>query len=579
MVMEKIEKYNPRIATNFRRIATKLLFVAISFLFVAISGRAASAATLYFSPSSGTYSTGRNLTVNVRVESSASMNAASGVIIFPTDKLEVLGVSKAASIFNLWVQEPSFSNRDSNVRFEGIVLNPGFSGDGKLMSITFRVKSSGAAALNFSSGSVLANDGLGTNILSDLESANFTLSAGAVLAPEEIAAPSRLPAKPLIKHEIKDRNGDTVLFRDSEGEEKWTNNRYSKLSWATPTGVTGVSYLFNDRPSSNPGSKSDGFFDNKVYENLDDGIYYAHMRFLNSLGAGPIEHFKLMIDATPPEPFEIVLPDGKVTANPTPRIRFETSDNLSGIDRYETKIDNGEWFNAAMLKTASYLLPKLKPGEHEILVRAYDKAGNYAEAKATATISPITSPKITEYPNNIISPGEKLVIKGEALPKATVEIHMIKRGKEPIVFNAEADENGNWEAIYENIISSGTYEVWAKQILDTGAESLQSNSVYIGVNSWFWKTWQWLKNVGGIIVLALIFLAILAAIAYYLWHRFKLWRIKLKREIHEAESAVASGFKKLKKEIKSGKTSSKILKNLSEIEKNIEKEIKDIERK
>src|SRR3989344_4349028 len=95
MVMEKIEKYNPRIATNFRRIATKLLFVAISFLFVAISGRAASAATLYFSPSSGTYSTGRNLTVNVRVESSASMNAASGVIIFPTDKLEVLGVSRS----------------------------------------------------------------------------------------------------------------------------------------------------------------------------------------------------------------------------------------------------------------------------------------------------------------------------------------------------------------------------------------------------------------------------------------------------------------------------------------------------
>src|SRR3989344_6840485 len=106
------------------------------------------------------------------------------------------------------------------------------------------------------------------------------------------------------------------------------------------------------------------------------------MRFLNSLGTGPIEHFKLMIDATPPEPFEIVLPDGNVTANPTPRIRFETTDNLSGIDRYEMKLSSyngGDWFDTATLKTASFLLPKLKPGEHEILVRAYDRADNYTE--------------------------------------------------------------------------------------------------------------------------------------------------------------------------------------------------------
>ena len=576
MAAEKIPRNNKYVVSSGWYVVVFFLLLSAFYLLPIL---AAQAASLYFSPSFGTYQTGRNFTVNVDAQSSVALNAASGVIIFPTDKLEVIGVSKAASIFNLWVQEPSFSNREGNVRFEGIVLNPGFTGSGKLVGVTFRVKSAGVADLSFSSGSVLANDGLGTNILSDLGSANFTLSAGAVSAPEEIAAPSRLPAKPLIKHEIKDRNGDTVLFRDSEGEEKWTNNRYSKLSWATPTGVTGVSYLFNDRPSSNPGSKSDGFFDNKVYENLDDGIYYAHMRFLNSLGTGPIEHFKLMIDATPPESFKIILPDGKVAANPTPRIRFETSDNLSGIARYEMKIDDGEWFNAAMLKTASYLLPKLKSGEHQILIRAYDKADNYAETKEIITISPIASPKITEYPNNIISPGEKLVIKGEALPKAMVEIHLNKRGKEPIIFNAQADERGNWEAIYENIIPSGAYEVWAKQILDTGAESLQSQSVYIGVNSWFWRALQWLKNIGGIIIIGLILLATLVVGAYYFIHHFKMWRIKLRKEIREAESAVSSGFKKLKKEIKSGKTVAKVIKDLSEIEKNIEKEIKDIEKK
>ncbi|MEK9171014.1 MAG: hypothetical protein AAB789_01720, partial [Patescibacteria group bacterium] len=69
---------------------------------------------------------------------------------------------------------------------------------------------------------------------------------------------------------------------------------------------------------------------------------------------------------------------------------------------------------------------------------------------------------------------------------------------------------------------------------------------------------------------------ILAAAVYYSWHLFKLWLIKLRREIRESESAVALGFKKLKKEIKSRKKTSKILSDLSGIEKNIEKEIKDI---
>ena len=539
------------------------------------------AATLYFSPSSGTFSTGRNITINVRVDSpEIPMNAASGVVNFPTNKLEAIAVSKTGSIFNLWVQEPTFSNASSvgNVRFEGIVLNPGFSGDGNLLNIVFRAKTEGVADLSFSEGTVLANDGFGTNILSSLSTARVTLETGAIQSPEVIETPTRLPSKPLVKQETKNPDGETIFVRDSEAPEKWVNSRYNKLVWQIPPGVTGVSILLHDKPSANPGSKSDGFFDNKIYERLDDGTYYFHIRYLNSLGAGPILHYKIMVDTVPPEPFDIILPDGKVAANPTPRIRFETTDNLSGVTRYEMKIDDSEWFNAVTLKTASYLLPKLKPGEHRIFIRAYDKADNYAEAKETITISHIASPKITGYPSNIVSPGEKLAIRGEALPKATVEIHMNKRGKEPIVFSAEADKNGNWEAIYENIIPSGTYEVWAKQILDTGAESLQSNTVYIGVNSWFWRALQWLKNIGGIIIIGLVLTAALVIAVYYFIHHFRMWRIKLRKEIREAESAVSSGFEKLKKDVKEHKSVKTMIKEISDVEKEIEREIKDIKK-
>ena len=574
MAVEEISKNIKYVVSSGRYV---VIFILLTTYLLPVL--AADAATLYFSPSGGTYQTGRNFTVNINMQSSVALNAASGVIAFPIDKLEAIGVSKAASIFSLWVQEPSFSNREGSVRFEGIVLNPGFTGTGKLIGITFRVKSAGDADLNFLSGSILANDGLGTNILSDLGTASFTLSQGAVTVPETTVTLIGLPPKPFVKHYTKSQDGEWVFSHDSETEKEWLNNSSSKLEWTIPPGVTGISILLNDRPSSNPGLKSDGYFDNKVYEDLKDGVYYLHIRYINASGAGSILHYKIAVDATPPEPIKIILKDGKVTANSTPIIVLETSDNLSGIDLYEIKIDDGDWFNAAILKKDSYILPKLKPGEHQILVRAYDKAKNFTEAKEVIIISPIISPKINKYPSNIVSPGEKLVIRGEALPHATVEIYLNKRGKEPIVFNTVADEKGGWEAIYENIIPSGSYSVWAKQILDTGAESLESNTVYIGVNSWFWRALQWLKNIGGFIVAVLVFLAAVSVGAYYFKHRFRMWRIRLRKEIREAESAVSEGFKKLKKEIKSGKTSSRVLKDLSDIEENIEKEIKDIEKK
>lgn len=51
----------------------------------------ANAATLYFSPSSGSYAVGDTLSANVYVSSAdQALNAASGVILFPQDKLEIV---------------------------------------------------------------------------------------------------------------------------------------------------------------------------------------------------------------------------------------------------------------------------------------------------------------------------------------------------------------------------------------------------------------------------------------------------------------------------------------------------------
>lgn len=154
------------------------------------------ASTLRLSPSSGSYSIGSAISLNVSVSSpDQAMNAASGVISFPPDKLTVTSISKGGSIFSLWAQEPSFSNGAGTVNFEGIVLNPGFTGAiGKILTVNFRVKAAGDAAITFSSGSILANDGLGTNILTALSGAQLNLKEA---VPEPAAPrPSPKPVTP-----------------------------------------------------------------------------------------------------------------------------------------------------------------------------------------------------------------------------------------------------------------------------------------------------------------------------------------------------------------------------------------------
>ena len=137
------------------------------------------AADLSFSNPADSYKEGSKFTVSVYVDSiDQAMNAVDGAVSFPVNTLEVVSISKVGSIFSLWAQEPSFSNSAGTVNFEGVVLNPGFIGSrGKILTITFRAKNVGQANLSFSSGSVLANDGEGTNILQGMRTTVINITA------------------------------------------------------------------------------------------------------------------------------------------------------------------------------------------------------------------------------------------------------------------------------------------------------------------------------------------------------------------------------------------------------------------
>lgn len=562
-------------------------FSILIFIFCVFSN--ANAASLYFSPSSGSHFVGQTFSVNVYVSSpDQSMNAASGVISFPSDKLEITSLSKTGSIFSLWVQEPTFSNVVGNTIFEGIVLNPGFTGHtGKILTINFKVKSAGNAPLTFNSGSVLANDGQGTNILSGMSSAQFGLSLS-VAKPTvpKTTAPATIDGASMAPDIISSTHSDS---------ETWYSNNTPEFSWEVPSDVTAVKLLIGRLPVATPiVLYPSPISEKKIDEEIPDGTYYFHVRFQNKYGWGAIAHRKVLIDTHSPEAFSIEFPDGKETRNPNLSVTFSTTDAMSGIDRYKIKVGEGDFVSIA--QSGLYLLPLQPPGKRSIIVQAYDKAGNYTTASEEFVVLAIESPQITECPTKLIK-GDILIIEGETYPDATVTVWLKKRGEDAVAQNVSSNEDGKFEFIAKETLDRGVYRIWAEVTDSEGARSYPTDEYVIAVKSRFLNIIvSFLTSYLSLIILLIIIIFALLSFVWFGWYKFIMLKKKLRKEIGEVEESLHKAFNLLKEDIREqikllDKTKSKreltreeekvvghLKKDLDDAERFINKEIKDIEK-
>lgn len=154
------------------------VLVSVSYpLAVHVSGLERSAA-LGIIPATESHPVGNEFAVQVYVDTTRmSINAIEATILYPTERLKVIRVSREDSIFSLWPAEPTFSNDDPSgrVHFVGGTPNPGFLGNlGIIMDIEFEVIEEGVSVVEFREAQVLANNGFGTDILQELRPAIFT---------------------------------------------------------------------------------------------------------------------------------------------------------------------------------------------------------------------------------------------------------------------------------------------------------------------------------------------------------------------------------------------------------------------
>ena len=162
-------------------------------MLLSLAPLSAKAAALSLSPTSGAFEIGDKITVKIIVSSSVSINAISGTVSFPTSIFTIESVSKSGSILNFWVSEPNFSQGAGTLQFEGVALGGFQGGTGAVITAVLRATKVGSGTISFKSGQVLANDGQGTDVTSDLGEATFSVEAkketSKLPMPEEIKKP------------------------------------------------------------------------------------------------------------------------------------------------------------------------------------------------------------------------------------------------------------------------------------------------------------------------------------------------------------------------------------------------------
>ncbi len=341
------------------------------------------AATLSLSPSGGSFTVGSTFDVSVFLDTQKeSVNVIDAVLIFPPDKLQLVSPSVGKSIIEIWTASPKFNNQTGSVKFQGGIPGGINVSQGLVTALTFRVKNTGSALVKFSDeSSILLNDGKGTDVLGNTQSSIFNL----ILPPP---------------------SGPFVVSETHPDSSKWYSNPNVILRWQSE--ANGFSYVLSDDPLSIPDDTSEGSKNYVAYKNLSDGAHFFHLKAIRDGVWGGITHFLVNVDATPPAQFEInFIPDSKTTRR-RPIISFDTTDNFSGTDHYEIKLmplfvsnvfeDETKKYENLFIETESPYVPaeELEVGSYDVIVRAYDKVGNYRDQTKKLRITNILLEPISD---------------------------------------------------------------------------------------------------------------------------------------------------------------------------------------
>ena len=331
----------------------------------------ASGASLYLSPNSGTFNIGSTFDVSIFINTGEeNINAIKADLKFDPKKIQITSPTIGNSFISIWAVPPSFSNTEGYISFQGGIPSPGIkTSSGLISTITFRAIDPGETAIySTETSQALLDDGKGTNILNSYGKGIYNIT---ILPPE----------------------GPNVFSLTHSDQNKWHKDNNPTFLWEKEVGIVGFSYDINKDPLAVPDNQAEGTETSVSYSDLEDGVWYFHIKAKKEEIWGGTSHFLVRIDKGYPASFTIEVNPAEKTSSKQPIISFFTTDAFSGMDHFEIKVVDitieNKGKDAFFVEANSpYLFSNLEIGSYLVIVRAYDKAGNWQDESVKVEIIP-----------------------------------------------------------------------------------------------------------------------------------------------------------------------------------------------
>lgn len=163
---------------------------------------------MYLTPTGGNViEPGQTTELDVNVNARIAIDSLGATLAYPKDIVEIVGISKDKSFFDLWTEDMIIHEDTGHVVFSGgTTEKDGLVGTGTIMTLTFKGKTAGEATLSFENVRIYPHDGTGKPVNTEKRSITFAIAPKAAPAPQSFI--SKPTNNPLPSAPNPDLNGD-----------------------------------------------------------------------------------------------------------------------------------------------------------------------------------------------------------------------------------------------------------------------------------------------------------------------------------------------------------------------------------
>lgn len=324
-----------------------IIYSLLAALFFLVPSHA-SAHRVSFEQNAETYGPNELAYISLTIDTEGEfINAVELYFTYDADALEIIDIVDTPSIIDLWVSKPHWDPGEGSATVIGGIAGGIVAKDAPLATFVVQLKEAEPTNLSLDEqrSKVFLNDGFGNE--EAVDAAGVELSA--------------------VKTSGKLLNISSSTHPD---ETIWYPNRQVRLFWNSDGGKE-ISFTFSKNFTDLPDDASEGTASEALFENVEDGVwYFAIKRQIRSDAWTSVERRRVLVDATPPDPFVVTHLRASSEFNGNDVLLFDVKDAASGIVAITIEEDGNAFQNVSSPYTI------VNKGAKTFVVHAFDRAGN-----------------------------------------------------------------------------------------------------------------------------------------------------------------------------------------------------------